>query len=50
MYEKTDGYDGSCWLDRETDPEVRKMLEYPDCLREDQEALDDLLVTLRERW
>jgi hypothetical protein len=50
IYEKTDGYDSSCWLDRETDPEVRKMLGYPDCLREDQEALDDLLVTSRDRW
>ena len=50
VYEKTDGYEYSSWLDRETDLEVKKMVGYPDCAREDQETLDNLLETLRERW
>ena len=48
-------YSVSCWedpfwLERETDEDVKKKIEYPDCLQEDQEALEGLLRILRERW
>lgn len=42
------GFWWSHWLERETDCETRKKIEYPDCFREDQEALEDLLRALRE--
>ncbi len=37
------------WLQRETDEEVKKKVRYPDCLKEDQEALEGLLEALRKR-
>lgn len=37
------------WLDRETDEDLKRRIAFPDCLREDQEALEGLLRVVRER-
>ncbi|XPS81290.1 hypothetical protein M3J09_013228 [Ascochyta lentis] len=37
------------WLERVADETVRKKFAYPDCLQEDQEALDNLLGELSQR-
>lgn len=44
-----DYYKNSHWLEREKDEEVRKKLEFPDCLKEDQDALEDLMRVLKTR-
>ncbi|KAF2628187.1 hypothetical protein BU25DRAFT_458036 [Macroventuria anomochaeta] len=44
------GFDGTDWVEKEMDEEVRKKANYPDCLQEDQAALEGLLRSLRERW
>ncbi|KAF3008567.1 hypothetical protein E8E13_007216 [Curvularia kusanoi] len=41
-------YTGSGWLER-ADEETRKKVQYPDCLEEDQEALDELLAACKSR-
>jgi hypothetical protein len=42
-------FEHSSWLERDADEETRKKVQVPDCLKEDQEALEDLLATLRSR-
>ncbi|KAH6633670.1 hypothetical protein C7974DRAFT_412648 [Boeremia exigua] len=37
------------WLQKETDEDVRRMVEFPECLEEDQAALESLLGVLRGR-
>jgi hypothetical protein len=37
----------SCWLERETDKDVKRKIQYPDCSQKDQDALEDLLKTAR---
>lgn len=43
-------WEGSNWLQRETDEDVKRRIRFPDCLQEDQDALRDLLDTIRRRW
>lgn len=37
------------WLEREKDEEVKRKIAFPDCLQEDEQALEDLLRVVRER-
>jgi hypothetical protein len=37
----------SSWLKRETDKDVRRKIQYPDCLQKDQDALKNLLQIAR---
>jgi hypothetical protein len=43
-------WSGSNWLEREKDEDVKRRIRFPDCLREDQDALEDVFKTLRARW
>jgi hypothetical protein len=43
------GFLDSSWLDRETDEVVKRKIDFPDCIEEDREALDNLLGSLRGR-
>jgi hypothetical protein len=50
LRQKSLGYfEHSSWFERDADEETRKKVRFPDCLKEDQEALEDLLATLRSR-
>lgn len=46
---KKDGWSHSSWMERETDEAVKEKLKYPDCLKEDRDALEELLQDLRSR-
>jgi hypothetical protein len=37
----------SSWLERETDKDVKRKIQYPDCSQKDQDALENLLKTTR---
>ena len=37
----------SAWLEQETDKDVKRKIQYPDCLKEDQDALEDLLEIVK---
>lgn len=45
----TDYFDNSYWLERDVDEETRKKVLFPDCEKEDEEALKDFLAALRVR-
>ena len=46
---KESGFENSNWLEK-ADEETRKKVRFPDCEREDREALEGLLATVRGRW
>jgi hypothetical protein len=48
-YKSENHFEDSDWLERSADAETRMKAQFPDCLREDQEALEDLLAALRSR-
>jgi hypothetical protein len=47
--QKESFFETSTWLERAGE-ETRKKVQFPDCEREDREALDALLATVRGRW
>ncbi|KAF1924602.1 uncharacterized protein M421DRAFT_277863 [Didymella exigua CBS 183.55] len=43
-------WEDSRWPERENDADVKRRVRFPDCLQDDQDALEELLRTLRARW